>query len=247
MGTDFCVCNYINKSESESNIFSGFFTKKIIKEEESKTISTDNQLNINSIYKTNQEESNTSNYYLNTGTNDLEKILNNTKNDNNLSQKNKLLSDLKKNDNFIYSGKFNVNISTQKIKEEPNENMEKNSSNLNENNNLIINKNNDVGLISFKSFCDNNTLKRIKTNKESNLVSSKELNNKNTYDINIMKDGKENKLISSQNSNLRLSKNNISRYSDGDFLNNESNYTNSNQREENRNNQSSLFEEDSLN
>ena len=265
MGKSFCVCNNANQ-ENDTDIFSK--NQNNNKPLERDTIKTLNSINQTSGYKTIQDDNSTDkNYALNILLNEMYK----NKNNNNADNKNKLLSDTNKNENFNCSGKFHVlqTNSNQQIINGGNENDANNSLNISENKNIYnnnINKN-EMGFTSFKSFFDcnnNNNTGEMRINKDNNTdhslnngIIKKEITNKSSEfndtqkreqnSFSICKDNKNENGNLNNDNDFRY--NNISQYSDvsdKDYLNNESNYYNSNKREENRDNQS-LYNEESQN
>ena len=269
MGNNFCVCDGDSNKEKESNIFSVIDSSKNIPKEELKTLALENKITISSNYKTFLDDNTSMNNKLDKFSNEVYKSKNNIsqideqtlekENNNNnfhcsgkfnISSNNQLYN--------IPNGKDNKNDDSLNIKE----NNEKNINNVN---NL---KKNELGFVSFKSLIvDNNhniQFKEKKENKDNNITTSQQNNkskefdniknnNINQYDIhefsiNKKKENRENgSPLYERNMNYENIKyNDISKYSDvdnEDYLNYESNYTNANKREENRDEQS-LFDDD---
>ena len=260
MGTNFCVCNDSNNKEQESNIFSIIKNSRNGKENELKTVTLQNKLTKGSEFKSIRDDNSTLNNKLDNYMNEIYKT-NEEKNPDNE------ICDPKIGENLHFSGKFNefpnnnipkYNLINGKI------DNEFNSLDIKENTEIITNgaditkKNNQLGFISFKSLIvDNNHNIHMKENKDNN-VSNSQQNNKSKEAANIKKsidfennDGnskiKENgSPIYDRNINYsELRYNDISIYSDTsdkDYLNYESDYHNSNDRKENRNDDS-LFDE----
>ena len=274
MGKHFCVCNDANNLENESNIFSVMPKNKGLEKETIKTLNSDNQINQNYTTKSFQEDNNTNNYYaLNILVNEMYK--NNDYNNYN-NKNNKLLSDVNKHDNFHCTGKFNALQSNQNyqipnggIVNNDNNSLNVSDKKINNSSGKNINKN-EFSFTNFKPLYDGNKNDiEIKNNKDNNTNNSIGIYN-NKYNItnksseyndiqkiqennfSICKDNNnENKiLINKKNENYNDYRyNNISQYSDvsdKEYLNNESNYYNSNKREENRE-IGSLYYEDSHN
>ena len=254
MGKNFCICNNVSNTENESNIFSGTKTKRHLEKETIKTLSaSENPMSNNCSNKSFIEENSTFN---NSGLNVLLNEIN--KNDKykfpNNYFNNKLLSDINKHDNFHCSGKFNELL----ISNGGNEHNDNNSLNIsdkkdNGNGGRIMNKN-QFSFNNFKTFIDGNNNIAIIGNKDNNTNSSYEINNiqipKNDNNNNEdngspkVEDNYKDNINDNDNDNDRY--NNISQYSDEsnkDYLNNESNYYNSNKREEIRDNKSLQNEE----
>ena len=258
MGKNFCVCNDIlNNHETESNIFSGMPKNRHIEKEAIKTLNSVNQVNQTSENKTIQDDNSSNSYRLNVFENEIYK-----NNFNKLQNSNKYLN---KSDNFQCSGKFNV-LQTNQNQQLSNGGNEKNEiCSLNDNKNIYNNgsvnivKKNELGFVSFKSFYEINNNTGEKENKDNNTNNSVDINNKNKEEnleknndktkieqnsFSICKKNNENGNLKNENSDYRY--NDISQYSDisdKDYLNNESNYYNSNKREENRENYSLSDEE----
>jgi hypothetical protein len=245
MGKNFCVCNEGNHTEHESNIFSGMQAKNLEKE----TIKTLSASVSDNHYYTNKLTLDDKTTNKNCGLDALTKEIN--KNNNykfsHNSYNNKMLSEINKHDNFQCSGKFNVIM----LSNGGNEYNDNNSLNIsdkkdNENGGRIINKN-VFSFNNFKTFIEGNNNFEIKANKDNNTENSEEMNNEqkskndnknneNNYTPNGEQNFKDNK-----NGNDDYGYNNISHYDDEsnkEYLNNESNYYNSNKREENRDNKS---------
>ena len=218
---------------------------------------------------------NNNNYSLNLFVNEMYKYNNKYRQDFN-NNYNKPLSEINKHEGFQCSGKFNVLLSSQnyQIPNGGNDCKDNNSLNISDkninNDNRKINKN-EFSFTNFKPFIDENNNIGIKDNKDNNTNNSIEIN-KNNKDNVINKSSEYNdtqKMI--QNDDFPISKddkiengsslnekndnyndyryNNISQYSDvsdKEYLNNESNYYNSNKREEERDIRS-LYYEDSHN
>ena len=218
---------------------------------------------------------NNNNYSLNLFVNEMYKYNNKYRQDFN-NNYNKPLSEINKHEGFQCSGKFNVLLSSQnyQIPNGGNDCKDNNSLNISDkninNDNRKINKN-EFSFTNFKPFIDGNNNIGIKDNKDNNTNNSIEIN-KNNKDNVINKSSEYNdtqKMI--QNDDFPISKddkiengsslnekndnyndyryNNISQYSDvsdKEYLNNESNYYNSNKREEERDIRS-LYYEDSHN
>ena len=218
---------------------------------------------------------NNNNYSLNLFVNEMYKYNNKYRQDFN-NNYNKPLSEINKHEGFQCSGKFNVLLSSQnyQIPNGGNDCKDNNSLNISDkninNDNRKINKN-EFSFTNFKPFIDGNNNIGIKDNKDNNTNNSIEIN-KNNKDNVINKSSEYNdtqKMI--QNDDFPISKddkiengsslnekndnyndyryNNISQYSDvsdKEYLNNESNYYNSNKREEDRDIRS-LYYEDSHN
>ena len=192
------------------------------------------------------------------------------------NKNNKLLSDINKHDNFHCTGKFNALQSNQNyqipnggIVNNDNNSLNISDKKINNSSGKNINKN-EFSFTNFKPLYDGNKNDiEIKNNKDNNTNNSIGIYN-NKYNItnksseyndiqkiqennfSICKDNNnENKiLINKKNDNCNDYRyNNISQYSDvsdKEYLNNESNYYNSNKREENRE-IGSLYYEDSHN
>ena len=218
---------------------------------------------------------NNNNYSLNLFVNEMYKYNNKYRQDFN-NNYNKPLSEINKHEGFQCSGKFNVLLSSQnyQIPNGGNDCKDNNSLNISDKNinngGRKINKN-EFSFTNFKPFIDENNNIGIKDNKDNNTNNSIEIN-KNNKDNVINKSSEYNdtqKMI--QNDDFPISKddkiengsslnekndnyndyryNNISQYSDvsdKEYLNNESNYYNSNKREEDRDIRS-LYYEDSHN
>ena len=218
---------------------------------------------------------NNNNYSLNLFVNEMYKYNNKYRQDFN-NNYNKPLSEINKHEGFQCSGKFNVLLSSQnyQIPNGGNDCKDNNSLNISDkninNDGRKINKN-EFSFTNFKPFIDGNNNIEIKDNKDNNTNNSIEIN-KNNKDNVINKSSEYNdtqKMI--QNDDFPISKddkiengsslnekndnyndyryNNISQYSDvsdKEYLNNESNYYNSNKREEERDIRS-LYYEDSHN
>ena len=218
---------------------------------------------------------NNNNYSLNLFVNEMYKYNNKYRQDFN-NNYNKPLSEINKHEGFQCSGKFNVLLSSQnyQIPNGGNDCKDNNSLNISDKNinngGRKINKN-EFSFTNFKPFIDGNNNIGIKDNKDNNTNNSIEIN-KNNKDNVINKSSEYNdtqKMI--QNDDFPISKddkiengsslnekndnyndyryNNISQYSDvsdKEYLNNESNYYNSNKREEERDIRS-LYYEDSHN
>ena len=218
---------------------------------------------------------NNNNYSLNLFVNEMYKYNNKYRQDFN-NNYNKPLSEINKHEGFQCSGKFNVLLSSQnyQIPNGGNDCKDNNSLNISDkninNDGRKINKN-EFSFTNFKPFIDGNNNIGIKDNKDNNTNNSIEIN-KNNKDNVINKSSEYNdtqKMI--QNDDFPISKddkiengsslnekndnyndyryNNISQYSDvsdKEYLNNESNYYNSNKREEDRDIRS-LYYEDSHN
>ena len=218
---------------------------------------------------------NNNNYSLNLFVNEMYKYNNKYRQDFN-NNYNKPLSEINKHEGFQCSGKFNVLLSSQnyQIPNGGNDCKDNNSLNISDKNinngGRKINKN-EFSFTNFKPFIDGNNNIGIKDNKDNNTNNSIEIN-KNNKDNVINKSSEYNdtqKMI--QNDDFPISKddkiengsslnekndnyndyryNNISQYSDvsdKEYLNNESNYYNSNKREEDRDIRS-LYYEDSHN
>ena len=218
---------------------------------------------------------NNNNYSLNLFVNEMYKYNNKYRQDFN-NNYNKPLSEINKHEGFQCSGKFNVLLSSQnyQIPNGGNDCKDNNSLNISDKNinngDRKINKN-EFSFTNFKPFVDGNNNIGIKDNKDNNTNNSIEIN-KNNKDNVINKSSEYNdtqKMI--QNDDFPISKddkiengsslnekndnyndyryNNISQYSDvsdKEYLNNESNYYNSNKREEERDIRS-LYYEDSHN
>ena len=218
---------------------------------------------------------NNNNYSLNLFVNEMYKYNNKYRQDFN-NNYNKPLSEINKHEGFQCSGKFNVLLSSQnyQIPNGGNDCKDNNSLNISDKNinngDRKINKN-EFSFTNFKPFVDGNNNIGIKDNKDNNTNNSIEIN-KNNKDNIINKSSEYNdtqKMI--QNDDFPISKddkiengsslnekndnyndyryNNISQYSDvsdKEYLNNESNYYNSNKREEERDIRS-LYYEDSHN
>ena len=218
---------------------------------------------------------NNNNYSLNLFVNEMYKYNNKYRQDFN-NNYNKPLSEINKHEGFQCSGKFNVLLSSQnyQIPNGGNDCKDNNSLNISDkninNDGRKINKN-EFSFTNFKPFIDGNNNIGIKDNKDNNTNNSIEIN-KNNKDNIINKSSEYNdtqKMI--QNDDFPISKddkiengsslnekndnyndyryNNISQYSDvsdKEYLNNESNYYNSNKREEDRDIRS-LYYEDSHN
>ena len=233
MGNNFCVCDVDNTNEKESNIFSVIpRANNLPKEEEYKTLSIENKLTQGSNYNNNFNCSGKFNILPNCQTNNLT------------------------------NGKINNDSDSMNIKD-------KKEINNNGSTNL---KKNDLGFVSFKSLIvDNNhniqmkeNKEKIDNNKDNNMTISlktdnnEEIENKNNFikEINYINNNKINEkeengspLIERNNIYNQLRYNEISKYSDisdEDYLNYESNYTNSNKREANRD-EHSLFDDDENN
>ena len=263
MGNKICVCDGDINNEKESNIFSVFPQAKNIQKNELKTLTLENKITQGSNYKSFIIDDNSS---LN---NKLDNFLSEIYRSKNNSQKleGETIPENKKEDNnFHCSGKFKTseehhsNIIQNGKNNIDNESLN-NKENKEINNNGLDNlKKNEFGFVSFKSLIvDNNhniQLKDNKQNKDNNMTVSneydkmKETKENNDYKeiINELKN-KNNENGSSLNErNVNYSQlryNEISKYSDvsdDDYLNYESNYTNSNKREANRDEQS-LFDE----
>lgn len=273
MGKNFCICNDASNTENESNIFSGKKTKRVLEKETIKTLSaSEKPMSNNCSNKSFIEENSTfNNSGLNVllneiNKNDKYKFPNNYFN-------NRLLSDINKHDNFHCSGKFNELLISNGGNEhnENNEHNEHNEHNeYNDNNSLNISDKKDNGnggrimnknqfsFNNFKTFIDGNNNIAIIGNKDNNTNSSYEINNiqipKNDNNNNedngspkVEDNCKDNTNCNdNDNDNDNDRYNNISQYSDEsnkDYLNNESNYYNSNRREEIRDNKSLQNEE----
>ncbi len=253
MGTNFCVCNDGSNQEKESNIFSGMQNNKCLEKETIRTLSfSDNQtLNFYTNKSFQDYKSNNNNCGLNILTNEMKK------NDNynffsNSNNNNTFMTNLNKNDNFQCSGKFNVLMSNQKTSNGAKENYDNNSlnnsdKNSNKGNNEKIISNNAFSFNNLKTFIDGNNNIAIRYNKDNNIdneIYNEIYNNQKPNNAN-KKNEKNNIQNVEQNSKENINDkiisnryNNISQYddeSDKDYLNNESNYYNSNKREENRN------------
>ena len=247
MGNKICVCDGDIHNEKESNIFSIFPQTKNIQKEELKTLTLENKITQGSNYKSFIIDDNSS---IN---NKLDNFLSEIYRSKNNSQQleGEIIPENKKEDNnFRCSGKF-------KISEDQNpNNIQKGKNNidndsLNNKENKEINdkgldhlKKNEFGFVSFKSLIvDNNHNIQLKENKQNkdNKKDYKEIINE--YKIKNNVNGGS---LNERNVNYsQMRYNDISKYSDvsdEDYLNYESNYTNSNQREENRDEQS-LFDE----
>ena len=259
MGNKICVCDGDIHNEKESNIFSILPKKNNFKKDELKTLTLENKITQGSVYKSFLDDNNSF-------ANKLDNFLSEMSKSKNNSQKiegQKVIETIKEDNNFHCSGKFKFpeNKVNNKI---PNGkyNNENDSVNIKENkeannngsNNL---KKDELGFVSFKSLIvDNSHNIEMKENKDNNMTISNNFDknketdgNKIIEEVNIIK--KKNKFengspLFERNQNYgQLRYNEISKYSDvsdEDYLNYESNYTNSNQREENRDEQS-LFDE----
>ena len=275
MGNNFCVCDGDNTNEKESNIFSVIpRANNLPKEEEYKTLSIENKLTQGSNYKTFMDYNTSINNKLDNFLNEIYKtnndsqknenklILETKKDDNNFncSGKFNILPNCETNN--LTNGKINNDSDSINIKD-------KKEINNNGSTNL---KKNDLGFVSFKSLIvDNNNniqmkenKEKIDNNKDNNMTISlktdnnDEIENKNNFikEINYINNNKINEkeengspLIERNNIYNQLRYNEISKYSDvsdEDYLNYESNYTNSNKREANRD-EHSLFDDDENN
>ena len=250
MGKNFCVCNDGSNQEIESNIFSGLQDNKHLEKETIKTLS-DNQITQNFTTKSFQDCNSINNYGFKIPGN--EKNKNDNNNLNNYFYNNKHISDINRHDNFQCSGKFNVITINQNTSNGGKEQNDKNSFNNSDKNKMFLNKN-EFSFNNFKTFIDGNNKITNKDNKNNNINFCKEINNNkkpNIFNVNnkkndIQKIEKECKDIKNGiGDNYRC--NNISQYSDDtdkEYLNNESNYYNSNKREENRDIELSLDNEE---
>ena len=268
MGNNFCVCDGDSHNEKESNIFSVISPSKNISKEELKTLALENKITQNSNYKTFLDDTSSMNNKLDNFLNEIYKSKQTisqkdeqpiiTENNNNFHCSGKFNIPSNNQIYNIPNGKDNTNINFQ---------------NIQDNNEKIVNvidslKKNDLGFVSFKSLIiDNNhniQMKEKKENKDNNMTISQQIdkskefdnikndninkNNINELNIQGKEKNKENgSPLYERNVNYENIKyNDISKYSDiddEDFLNYESNYTNSNKREENRDEQS-LFDDD---
>ena len=268
MGNNFCVCDGDSNKEKESNIFSIISHSNNIPKKELKALALENKITQNSNYKTFLDDSSSMNNKLDNFLNEVYKTKNTISqkdeqplekgNNNNFHCSGKFNISSNNQTYNLPNGKDNNNNDSQNI-------QENNEKNINGVNNL---KKNELGFISFKSLIvDNNhniQMKQKIENKDNNMTFSQQTdknkenhntknNNINQYDINELsikkKDGnKENgSPLYERNMNYENFKyNDISKYSDidnDDYLNYESNYTNSNKREENRDEQS-LFDDE---
>ena len=248
MGNNFCVCQGLKGKENESNIFAGMpinnnnnnTTNKPEEKPEKETINTtfskyytNNRNDTISIYNGGQSNCNENSIMNNTNT------LNTFRNyENNINFiPNRSLAEINKNDPYNKSsGKFNVLIMKDQIENGSNlqENKENDkqsniSSNFNEKSFGEKNKQASISNFSMNNFCFE--VKNTTNNENiSNKNNDNEINNKD----NVINNTEE-------ENNIYLSKSS----SNKDYLNNDSNYYNSNKREENRDNNLSLYDEDS--
>ena len=269
MGNKICVCDGDSHNEKESNIFSILSKTNTNKNEELKTSALENKATQGSFYKSFLDD-NTSlnNNKLDNFLNEIYKSSNNsrkiveeiipenTKEDNNFHCSGKF--EFPKNNiiNTIPNGKTNIEVNTINNRE---------SKEINDNGKDNL-KNNQFGFVSFKSLIvDNNHNIHLKDNiqnKDNNMTISNEYNKIKESDVNksekknnnineliklnVNKNNENGNPLNERNMNYsQLRYNDISKYSDvsdEDYLNYESNYTNSNKREENRDEQS-LFDE----
>lgn len=271
MGKNFCVCNdAFNNQGTESNIFSGMSNNRHLEKDTIKTLNSVNQVNQTTENKTIQDDNSSNSYNLNAFENEIYK-----NNYNKLMNNNKSLSK-NDNFQCSGKFNILETNPNQQLSNGANEKNENNFSYINDNKNINSNngignivKKNELGFVSFKSFYDiNNNTGEIKENKDNNTNNSIDIkkNNKqegkdkkNEYDdkqkieknsFSICRGNiNENGTSKEKNENSDYRYNNISQYSDisdKDYLNNESNYYNSNKREENRENHL-LFDEDNQN
>ena len=268
MGNNFCVCDGDSNKEKESNIFSIISPSNNIPKEEIKTLALENKITQGSNYKTFLDDNTSMNNKLDNFLNEVYKTKNtiSQKDEQPIEKENK--NNFHCSGKFNISSNYQIsNLPNGK------DNNINDSQNIQENNEKNINgvnnlRKNELGFISFKSLIvDNNHNIQIKEkieNKDNNLAVSQQTNkskefqnnknkNINQYNINEFNNKKkdENKENGSplyeRNMNYENFKyNDISKYDDTDnedYLNYESNYTNSNKREENRDEQS-LFDDE---
>ena len=249
MGNNFCVCQGLTGKENESNIFAGMpinnnnnnnTINKPEEKQEKETINTtfskyytNNRNDTISINNGGQSNCNENSIVNNTNT------LNTFRNyENNINFiRNRSLAEINKNDPYNKSsGKFNILVMKDQIENGSNlqENKENDkqsniSSNFNEKSFGEKNKQASISNFSMNNFCFE--VKNTSNNENnSNKNNDNEINNKD----NIINNTEE-------ENNIYLSKSS----SNKDYLNNDSNYYNSNKREENRDNNLSLYDEDS--
>ena len=267
MGNKICVCDGDIHNEKESNIFSIFPQTKNIQKEELKTLTLENKITQGSNYKSFIIDDNSS--INNKLDNFLSEIYRSKNNSQQLGGET-IPENKKEDNNFRCSGKFKISEDQNPNNIQKGKNNIDNDS-LNNKENKEINdkgldhlKKNEFGFVSFKSLIvDNNhniQLKENKQNKDNNMTVSNECDkikeakenedNKKDYKEIIneykIKNNVNGGSLNERNVNYsQMRYNDISKYSDvsdEDYLNYESNYTNSNQREENRDEQS-LFDE----
>ena len=258
--------NESNATIINSSIFAIFPQAKNLEKPEFKTLNLENKITQGSAYKSFMDDSSS---LANKYDNYLSEIYKSKNNSQKINGK--IISEIKEEDNnFQCSGKFKIpnNQPINNILNGKN-NIDNYSLNIKENKEIYNNgadnlKKNEFGFPSFKSLIvDNNHnihLKNSKENKDNNMTVSNEYdklkesneNEVNQKDYKELTNGLKNKIyengntLNERNFNYnQLRYNDISKYSDvsdEDYLNYESNYTNSNKREENRNEQS-LFDE----
>ena len=268
MGNKICVCDGDSHNEKESNIFSILSKTNTNRNDELKTLALENKATQGSCYKSFMDDNSSLNNKLD---NFLSEIYKSNKNSQKIEEE--IIPETNREDNnFHCSGKFEIpknnmanSIPNGKTNMEDNIMNNGESKEINNNGKEIIKNNNQLGFVSFKSLIvDNNHnihLKDNRQNKDNNMTISNEYNKIKESDVNKSITNNNNELIkmntnkNNENGNPlherninygQLRYNDISKYSDvsdEDYLNYESNYTNSNKREENRDEQS-LFDEE---
>ena len=271
MGNKICVCDGDSHNEKESNIFSILSKTNTNRNDELKTLAIENKATQGSCYKSFMDDNSSLNNKLD---NFLSEIYKSNKNSQKIEEE--IIPETNREDNnFHCSGKFEIpknnmanSIPNGKTNMEDNIMNNGESKEINNNGKEIIKNNNQLGFVSFKSLIvDNNHnihLKDNRQNKDNNMTISNEYNKIKESDVNKSITNNNNELIkmntnkNNENGNPlherninygQLRYNDISKYSDvsdEDYLNYESNYTNSNKREANRD-EHSLFDDDENN
>ena len=189
MGKNLCICkDALNNNENEANIVSRMPKNNPLEKETIKTLNSINQIYPTSENRTCQDDKSTNK---NNGLNLLLEEMYKNNNPKIIENgNNKFLSEINKNDNFQFSGKFNI-LHSNSNRQIPNGGYENNDYNNDNNINIynnngggIILKKNEFGFVSFKSFndCNNNGVEK-KYNKDNN--SNNSINHKNEQNLDI--------------------------------------------------------------